>query len=773
MEEHSSDDEKGEKQRSNSSVVALESLLSVGKRILDAVDIQPPTSVCPLPRPQQTPSGEPIFADRWGITTDQLRDYVTACRQRLEWNNADDVRTFVQKFVIPDTLGTGLGLALLLNKDAPKQVNLMISHTWDENAVLFFDDVLQRAMDDEVLFICFLALYQGAFARGAKVEARHEDDTWQLVTISDIKHDGNVSFIVTWTGDDGNLARREVDAEDVRRPRKMQWLVYQLKGFRNAVKHIFNDESEARTAFSGMARRHTRILVDPYGREVDSHVGMCNAALSHVREHLRGEWEVFEGDEPSLVQQLGDAVSNGPFTAVIESLLRNNGRMIVVTNGSCPLYTRLWCVWEIFCASLNGIPVDFVRRGRLFSSSLALRDASCSDKNDKIQIKDAIARKFVPILPTQKARLGKLAKEAVTRNVMAYLSPFTGNGVAWTTFGAYLNNMLKKDMQDGWGRLESVVRVVAQNADLSSADFALMRLDRAIYQSHDDVSGCSLCFEDVTDIANNLLQSNGAADFTRGRTLDEALDITSAAGVGELVVYAVGHEEIFFENNASGSLKKTTYDLRPFFHRAWSCEPACYKAVKAVYGSIRHSERCRDVTKVVNELIKKHGVRNLTDGKTLVDALDVDDPAIGEKKELTITVLACHTEIFRAQKCFGIDQTAFDLQIQGFLWHRSECGDLVERAVYQSIAHPHKQADVTDRVNMLCDENMLSDFTGGEILDKALGIDPAVGEAKVLLLTLRRPFSWVLRDQVQQEGVHQPVVFDLSRLFERTSLRHA
>eukprot|EP00927_Polykrikos_kofoidii_P017322 TRINITY_DN17870_c0_g2_i1.p1 TRINITY_DN17870_c0_g2~~TRINITY_DN17870_c0_g2_i1.p1 ORF type:complete len:774 (+),score=114.27 TRINITY_DN17870_c0_g2_i1:84-2405(+) len=725
----------------------------------------PVSSVKVFPRPQQTPSGELVFADRWGITRYQLRDYFDMCQQRDEWNDADNVRTFVEKFVIPETLGTGMGLALLLNIDAPKEVNLMISHTWEENARLFFEDVLERARDGEVLFVCFLALYQAAFAPCANVEAFLEDGAWHPVTIAKTMP---AAFLVTWLDDDGNPTSRELPAQEIRRPRIRQWIIYQEEGFRNPMKHIFQDEGEARRKFSRMPRRHSRILVDQHGREVEHHVGMCNAALADVREHFKADWRAFEGDEPSLLQQIGDTVSNGPFASVINALLRTNGRMIVVTNDACPLYSRLWCVWEIYCASLNGIPVDFVRRGRLFSSSISLRDANCSNKNDRQQIKDAVVAKLVPTYGVTSSRLKKAQKVlALGGGILALPA-----GLPAAFFTGFLLHKLSNDKRDGWMRLESVVRVVAQKADMSSDIFASMQLERAVYQSYDVASGCSNGSEDVTEWVNHLMQGSGAADFTGGRCLYEVLGVSIAAGVGELVVLARGHEEIFVEKNAFGILKKY-YDLRPFLTRAWSCEPPCFKVVKATYGSLRFPNRCCDVTEMVNQLIEEHGVRNFTGGRTLAQALDVSDPAIGEKKELIITALACHTEVFRTRKFSKfVNNKHFDLEKQGLEWHRNESGDLVERAVYKSMADPVKQVDVTDRVNVLCDENILSDFTRGEMLDHALGVDPAPGEAKELVLTLRRPFTRVLRDPVIEEETRKPVVFDLRSFFERTLLRH-
>lgn len=112
-------------------------------------------------RPQVIPSGQEVHAPHWGITRAQLADLLADCTSSPQWDAQDNVRTFVQKFVEPRTAGTWMGLSLVLNCNAPKAVNLMVSHSWEENAQAFFADVIREMHDHEVAFICFLAIYQG------------------------------------------------------------------------------------------------------------------------------------------------------------------------------------------------------------------------------------------------------------------------------------------------------------------------------------------------------------------------------------------------------------------------------------------------------------------------------------------------------------------------------------------------------------------------------------------------------------------------------------
>jgi len=123
-----------------------------------------------FPKAQRAADGSPVPAWRWGITKKQLADLHRECKANEKWSDADSIADFVEKFVKPMTDGTWMGTALLLNKDSPKQVNLMVSHAWSENAGRFFEDLDRHMRDDEVAFICALALYQQSYeAIGAQL----------------------------------------------------------------------------------------------------------------------------------------------------------------------------------------------------------------------------------------------------------------------------------------------------------------------------------------------------------------------------------------------------------------------------------------------------------------------------------------------------------------------------------------------------------------------------------------------------------------------------
>lgn len=122
-----------------------------------------------MARPQVTPSGRQVSGSHWGISKSQIRDLVAQCRTDTSWSSSDSIRDFVAKSVKPRTQGLGMGLALSLNRDAPLKANLMISHAWDENALGFFQDIEAHVREEEVMFICFFALYQCEDSAGPSI----------------------------------------------------------------------------------------------------------------------------------------------------------------------------------------------------------------------------------------------------------------------------------------------------------------------------------------------------------------------------------------------------------------------------------------------------------------------------------------------------------------------------------------------------------------------------------------------------------------------------
>jgi len=224
--------------------------------------------------PQRLPDGTPIPAFRWGITKAQLAELHAKCRADGKWDDGDSIADFVVKFVKPVTDGTGMGMALFTNQDDPKLVDLMVSHAWQENAGRFFEDLQQHMKEDEVAFVCALALWQ------------------------------------------------------------------------------------------------------------------------HGYEEIKA--------------QLGPSLVGGPFSSVIASVKKQKGRMLVVANEELKengqgLYSRMWCVWEVFFARNLSMPVEFTHRNSLEhlfgagGAAASAKTARCGNpamlmNDDEKRIREAIER---------------------------------------------------------------------------------------------------------------------------------------------------------------------------------------------------------------------------------------------------------------------------------------------------------------------------------------------------------------------------------------------
>eukprot|EP00812_Abedinium_dasypus_P001547 NODE_1187_length_1215_cov_413.352586.p1 GENE.NODE_1187_length_1215_cov_413.352586~~NODE_1187_length_1215_cov_413.352586.p1 ORF type:complete len:381 (+),score=127.08 NODE_1187_length_1215_cov_413.352586:3-1145(+) len=123
-----------------------------------------------------------------------------------------------------------------------------------------------------------------------------------------------------------------------------------------------------------------------------------------------------ENYEVNLQVTQGDTsgdISKGCFSEVLSTVKRNNGNMLVVSNAavcsSNGLYSRLWCVWEVYCAVRDGVPVVLHPRTRteqhLYGDQGEMRfdpkEARCGDPNKRKKTPDEISiRRAIDATPT-------------------------------------------------------------------------------------------------------------------------------------------------------------------------------------------------------------------------------------------------------------------------------------------------------------------------------------------------------------------------------------
>lgn len=106
------------------------------------------------------------------MTIEHWSSFLDACRREPLWEQIQQEKGFVSiydvstHFVIPWTRGTGCGVAVLANRDSPKQAELMFSHAWGEDAEECQEAVKRyckvNGLDSKsvVAWFCAFSLYQ-------------------------------------------------------------------------------------------------------------------------------------------------------------------------------------------------------------------------------------------------------------------------------------------------------------------------------------------------------------------------------------------------------------------------------------------------------------------------------------------------------------------------------------------------------------------------------------------------------------------------------------
>lgn len=197
------------------------------------------------------------------------------------------------------TRGTGMGVALLLNRRCPQKVNLMVSHSWEENAGRFFDDLLAHMRPDEVAFVCFLALYQAEDGMGPYI-------IQQLGTES-IEESPFMRVMISMAN-----------------PCRRAWLKNHLQG------HSF--WNTARLAIGGLR--------------------VAATAISNIRA-IKQYYRTAPDNAAASLRNVEQLFARGRMLVVPNEELRESGQ---------GLYSRLWCVFEVCCATQLGLPIYFTDR---------------------------------------------------------------------------------------------------------------------------------------------------------------------------------------------------------------------------------------------------------------------------------------------------------------------------------------------------------------------------------------------------------------------------
>eukprot|EP00931_Biecheleriopsis_adriatica_P023223 TRINITY_DN14714_c0_g7_i2.p1 TRINITY_DN14714_c0_g7~~TRINITY_DN14714_c0_g7_i2.p1 ORF type:complete len:695 (-),score=123.32 TRINITY_DN14714_c0_g7_i2:59-2143(-) len=298
----------------------------------------------------------------------EFAEFLEECRDDDDWHDDFSITDVVNRYVKPRTSGTGLGYALLVNEENPKEVTTMISHAWQENA-LDFCETLQRSVEpDEPLFICALSLYQCDDGKGPTIQQQLGQNPKESPFRRVLQH----------IQDSGKKC--EAQHGCWRNRAACKWLPWVLAMV--ALTCLFIP-----ILARGCVPMHDYCAF-----------GVCTPVLDWLPIYSwRWEFTHFR----DLDYRLGCFVRTGHILGVCAVLLQvllrcvdgrgyiYKGRMVAVPNHNVDMYSRLWCVFEMYIAQAFKVPVKLANTMAYVGDANA-REATCSSPMDTAMIRSEI-----------------------------------------------------------------------------------------------------------------------------------------------------------------------------------------------------------------------------------------------------------------------------------------------------------------------------------------------------------------------------------------------
>lgn len=321
-----------------------------------------PSSPCPQVVPHARPqvaNGREFWAEHWGVTRAQLRSLLKRLRRESTWKRTNNVYTLVSDFVVPWTQGRGLGFALLINQEEPKEVNLMVSHAWSENAEEFLEVLVRATSDTDVMFICALSIFQAGDGSGPSLQEQ----------IGSKAQDSPLFRVL----------------ENMRQHVASNTLVWLYAVLRVLL-----------AGFLILAVFFISVPIIIHGC-VPS-VGQCaeyGLLSNNTYDFVWQDW-----DDGKFSHGFARRCFTSSIVCIVASVVLwvathlilpyvPKGRLVVVPNREAGIFFRLWCVYEIFMARSLGVPVTLAPTLASCGTCSAGR-ATCSDDGDMRRIRAEI-----------------------------------------------------------------------------------------------------------------------------------------------------------------------------------------------------------------------------------------------------------------------------------------------------------------------------------------------------------------------------------------------
>jgi hypothetical protein len=318
----------------------------------------------------QVVNGVPYYAGKWGMTRQQCLELLLELRAMVKlgtWQKDGTVYDLVTDFVKPKTAHLGYGYAIMMNKDDPKLVNTMVSHAWSENAMEFLEAIIRSTDDNDNLFICAFSLYQNGDAEGPSIPAQlgptPESSPFRNV-LKDINELGQSEFLYKYRWIMDNIRCGLLF---------LALLVLLLPSVLDGIVYTFR--------FSATKRK---VCLE------GGHVALASC------QQIAWEW-VWQPIWPWFRINLPLSICLFMVILVMSYVLRHTkhykGRMIVLPNRNDDLYSRLWCVYEIFIARKEDVPI-VLGHTMAAAGNHSCAQATCSNAADTERIQREIRNQY-------------------------------------------------------------------------------------------------------------------------------------------------------------------------------------------------------------------------------------------------------------------------------------------------------------------------------------------------------------------------------------------
>lgn len=309
-----------------------------------------------------------VWPKDWGMTREQLKDLLHKLRADAFWDSRYDLYTLVEDFIVPWTKGAGLGYALMVNQKCVKEVNVMVSHAWGENAEEFLEALIRSTRVDDVMFICAFSLYQAEDDAGPGIAEQLGSEAESSPFSKVITHIQRRGEEVGW---------------------RWRWHCW-LKSLPSICTMLAFVSFYTPTLLYSCVPSFTQCAKTRFQIQ-DFEEDLPRTLFFFLNGSEKWEWE--DATDTAFPFFLASALLCGTLAAILWFVLRRAdvymGRMIVVPNREVDVYGRLWCVFEIFVASELGVCVE-IARTLAKAGKLSSKLATCGYEDDMQRINSAI-----------------------------------------------------------------------------------------------------------------------------------------------------------------------------------------------------------------------------------------------------------------------------------------------------------------------------------------------------------------------------------------------